>query len=105
MKALARLCENAVANPPDVVLTDERVVPIENGFECRRRRSMSLRCGRCFSTGGWLVVMPPDQRVEVTHGFGYFGRGLASLACVVAAGLRWTDPMTTRPEGFDKQAF
>nr|WP_279631267.1 DUF1016 N-terminal domain-containing protein [Rathayibacter festucae] len=52
-----------------------------------------------------LVVMPPRQRIETTHGYCYFGTGLESLARAVAAGLQWAHPMNTAPEGFDKQAF
>ncbi|PPG15022.1 hypothetical protein [Rathayibacter rathayi] len=104
MKALARLCENAVVNPPDVVLTDERVVPVENGFRVQATEEYVVEVWKMLFN--WrLVVMPPGQQVEVTDGFCYFGTGLESLARAVAAGLRWTDPMTTRPEGFDKQAF
>lgn len=52
-----------------------------------------------------LVVMVPNQQAYVEHGFCYFGLGLESLTRAIAAGLEWEDPFTTKPAGFDKQAF
>ncbi|WP_133962406.1 hypothetical protein [Rathayibacter sp. PhB151] len=82
----------------------ERIVRTENGFRLQETETFTVEVWKMLFN--WrLVVMPPHQQVETTHGYCYFGTGLESLARAVAAGLQWADPMNTAPEGFDKQAF
>jgi len=85
-------------------LTDPRIEPIDNGFRVQSTDEHVVEVWRTLFN--WrLVVMPPNQEFVVTHGYCYFGLGLETLARAVAAGLAWDNPLTTKPAGFDKQAF
>jgi hypothetical protein len=82
----------------------EWIVRTENGYRLQETETFTVEVWKMLFN--WrLVVMPPHQQVETTHGYCYFGTNLESLARAVAAGLQWTDPMNTAPVGFDKQAF
>lgn len=86
------------------VMDDERIVPIENGFRLAQTGEYVIEVW-AYLFNWRLVVMPPNQKLIVSHGYCYFGRGLETLTRAVAAGLEWEDPMHTDPPGFDKKAF
>lgn len=89
---------------PDAELAGERTVRTEDGFRLQNTEAFTVEVWKMLHS--WrLVVMPPRQQVETTHGYCYFGMGLESLARAVAAGLEWAESLNTRPQGLDKQAF
>lgn len=85
-------------------ISGERIVRISNGFRLQETEEFTVEVWKMLYN--WrLVVMPPRQQIETTHGYCYFGTDLTALARAVGAGLEWTDPLRTAPAGFDKQAF
>jgi hypothetical protein len=88
----------------DPRVAGERIVRISNGFRLQETEEYTVEVWKMLYN--WrLVVMPPRQQIETTHGYCYFGTDLEALARAVAAGLTWADPLRTPPSGFDKQAF
>lgn len=84
--------------------TEARVTEIENGFRLQSNDQYVVEVWRMLFN--WrLVVMLPNQSVTIKHGFCYFGTDLETLARTIASGLAWEDPLNTKPNGFDKQAF
>lgn len=55
----------------------------------------------------WRLVVGLTEMDGLTyeHGYCYFGTDLGTFARAVAAGIAWTDPLNTDPEGFDKKAY
>jgi hypothetical protein len=79
-------------------------VRISNGFRLQETEEFTVEVWKMLYN--WrLVVMPPRQQIETTHGYCYFGTDLEVLARAVAAGLEWSDPLRTAPRGFDKKAL
>lgn len=85
-------------------LNDDRIIPIENGFRLQETDEYVVEVWAMLYN--WrLIVMLPNQALTVEKGYCYFGRDFGTLAKAVAAGLTWESPLTTAPEGYDKQAF
>lgn len=93
-----------MATNTQVTLSDPRIQEVETGFRLQETEDYVVEVWPMLFN--WrLVVMLPNQNVTIEHGYCYFGRGLDALAKATAAGLIWSDPLNSPPEGFDKQAF
>jgi hypothetical protein len=88
----------------EIFAEEAGVEQIANGFRIRQTEEYVIEVWAMLFN--WrLVVMRPNQQVNVDRGFCYFGRGLEALSLAVVAGLEWEDPYGTDPKGYGKKAF
>lgn len=88
----------------DDPLSDERIVPIDNGFRLQSTDEHVVEVWRYIFN--WrLVSMLPNQQETTERGYCFFGTDLETLARAVAAGLEWENPLHSDPTDYDKRAF
>jgi hypothetical protein len=93
-----------VAVRADPRVAGERIVRISNEFRLQETEEYTVEVRKMLYN--WrLVIRPPRQQIEITHGYYYFGTDLEALVRAIAAGLEWVGPVHTAPRGFDNQAF
>lgn len=85
--------------------TTEQLTPTEYGFRIRATDEYVIDVRKMLFNWRLIVSLAPEYGVSDLHGYCYFGRTEEALHRAVAAGLAWDEPLTTDPEGFDKQAF
>lgn len=91
-------------NKETVTIGGFELTQTENGFRIQETEEFVVEVWAMIYN--WrLIVMLPNQNVTVEHAYCYFGRDLTTMLKAIAAGIAWKEPLTSAPEGYDKQAF
>lgn len=86
-------------------MTTSELQVIDGGYRLQATDEHIVDCMRMLFNWRLVVTTPEEDGRSYRHGFCYFGRDAATMHRAIAAGLAWADPLTSAPEGYDKQAY